>query len=68
MCHADQRSLVPSIFNRRIWRNINASACFLNMTMDTDQGVQWRAVLEAIGYDYMSVTDIYKKQACHLNL
>ncbi len=31
------------------------------MTMDTDQGVQWRAVLEAIGYDYMSVTDIYKK-------
>ena len=39
----------------------NASACFLNMTMDTDQGVQWRAVLEAIGYDYMSVTDIYKK-------
>ena len=39
----------------------NASACFLNMTMDTDQGVQWRAVLEAIGYDYISVTDIYKK-------
>ncbi len=31
------------------------------MTMDTDQGVQWRAVLEAIGYDYISVTDIYKK-------
>ena len=38
-----------------------ASACFLNMSMDTDQAVQWRAVLEAIGYDYMSVTDIYKK-------
>lgn len=39
----------------------NASACFLNMSMDTDQAVQWRAVLEAIGYDYMNVTDIYKK-------
>lgn len=39
----------------------DASACFLNMSMDTDQAVQWRAVLEAIGYDYMSVTDIYKK-------
>lgn len=41
--------------------NSNASACFLNMSMDTDQAVLWRAVLEAIGYDYMAVTDIYKR-------
>ena len=35
----------------------DASGCFLNMTMDTDQAVLWRAVLEAIGYDYMEITD-----------
>lgn len=46
----------------------NASACFLNMTMDTDQATQWRAVLEAIGYDYMSVTDIYKKAGVPLEV
>ena len=46
----------------------NASACFLNMSMDTDQAVQWRAVLEAIGYDYMSVTDIYKKAGVPLKV
>ena len=38
----------------------DVSACFLNMTMDTDQGILWNAVLEAIGYDYMGVTDAYK--------
>lgn len=47
--------------------NSNASACFLNMSMDTDQAVLWRAVLEAIGYDYMSVTDIYKKAGIPLD-
>lgn len=46
----------------------NASAGFLNMTMDTDQAVMWRAVLEAIGYDYMSVTDIYKKAGVPLEI
>lgn len=30
------------------------------MTMDTNQEVLWRAVLEAIGYDYISVTDVYR--------
>lgn len=39
----------------------NASGCFLNMGMDTDQATLWRAVLEAIGYDYIGITDIYKK-------
>ena len=46
----------------------NASAGFLNMSMDTDQAVMWRAVLEAIGYDYMSVTDIYKKAGVALEI
>lgn len=48
--------------------NTQASACFLNMSMDTDQGVLWRAVLEAIGYDYMGVTDIYKKAGANLDV
>lgn len=38
----------------------DASGCFLNLTMDTDQAVLWHAVLEAIGYDYMEITDIYR--------
>ena len=38
----------------------NASGCFLNLTLDDDQGVMWRAVLEAIGYDYMEITDTYR--------
>lgn len=40
---------------------VNASGCFLNMTMDTNQFVLWRAVLEAIGYDYMEIIDVYRK-------
>ncbi|MCI1930090.1 MAG: FGGY family carbohydrate kinase [Clostridia bacterium] len=46
----------------------NASGCFLNLTMDTNQAVMWRAVLEAIGYDYIGVTDIYKKAGVELNI
>lgn len=38
----------------------NASGCFMNMTLDCDQFVQWRAVLEAIGYDYMEICDTYR--------
>lgn len=37
-----------------------ATGCFLNMTLDTDQAVLWRAVLEAIGYDYMEITKLYR--------
>lgn len=44
-----------------------ASGCFLNMTMDTDQAVLWRAVLEAIAYDYIGVTDIYRAAGVDLN-
>jgi len=46
----------------------NACACFLNLSMDSDQGVLWRAVLEAIGYDYIGVTDIYKKAGVALDV
>ncbi len=45
----------------------DASGCFLNMTMDTDQAVLWRAVLEAIGYDYMEITDLYRKAGIDLS-
>ncbi len=45
----------------------NASGCFLNMTMDTDQSVLWRAVLEAIGYDYIGVTDVYRSAGVNLD-
>ena len=34
--------------------------CFLNMTMDTDQAVLWRSVLEAIAFDYREVVDTYR--------
>ena len=37
-----------------------ATGCFLNMTMDTNQATLWRAVLEAIGYDYMEITELYR--------
>lgn len=37
-----------------------ATGCFLNMTLDTDQATLWRAVLEAIGYDYMEITELYR--------
>ncbi|MCI8485047.1 MAG: FGGY-family carbohydrate kinase [Lachnospiraceae bacterium] len=45
----------------------NASGSFLNMTMDTDQSVLWRAVLEAIGYDYIGVTDVYRGAGVNLD-
>lgn len=45
----------------------NASGSFLNMTMDTDQATLWRAVLEAIGYDYIGVTDVYRSGGVNLD-
>ncbi len=45
----------------------DACGCFMNITMDTDQKVLWRSVLEAIGYDYIGVTDIYRKAGVDLN-
>lgn len=45
----------------------DAIGCFLNMTMDTDQNTLWRAVLEAIGYDYMEITDLYRSAGIDLS-
>ena len=44
-----------------------ASGCFLNLTLDDGQGVMWRAVLEAIGYDYMEITDTYRSSGVVLD-
>ncbi len=45
----------------------DASGSFLNMTMATDRGTMWRAVLEAIGYDYITVTDEYRDAGVDLS-
>ena len=45
----------------------NASGAFLNLTTNTDQGIMWRAVLEAIGYDYIYVADMYRNAGCNLD-
>ena len=39
----------------------DVKGAFLNMTLDTDQFVLWRSVLEAIAYDYKNVTDAYRQ-------
>lgn len=45
----------------------NATGCFLNMTLDTEQAAMWHAVLEAIGYDYMEITDLYRSAGVDLS-
>jgi len=45
----------------------NVKGCFLNMTLDTDQFVLWRAVLESIAYDYMEITDAYRNAGIEIN-
>ncbi|MFA6850894.1 MAG: FGGY family carbohydrate kinase [Selenomonadaceae bacterium] len=42
-------------------------ASFMNMTMDTDQFILWRAVLEAIAYDYLEVTDTYRRAGIRID-
>ncbi len=34
---------------------------FSGLTLDSDQGALWRCVLEGIGYDYMEITDQYRR-------
>lgn len=46
---------------------MDASGAFLNMTLDTDRPALWRSVLEAIGYDYMGVTDLYRDAGVDLS-
>ncbi|WP_329887840.1 FGGY-family carbohydrate kinase [Pseudoramibacter sp. HA2172] len=45
----------------------NAFGGFLNVTAETNQATMWRAVLEAISYDYMGVTDIYRAGGANLD-
>ena len=37
------------------------------MTMDDDQFVMWRSVLEAIGYDYIGLADSYRAAGVNLD-
>lgn len=39
---------------------------FTGLTLDSDQGAMWRCVLEGIGYDYMEITDRYRKAGIDL--
>jgi len=45
----------------------NVKGCFMNMTLDTDQFVLWRAVLESIAYGYMEITDAYRNAGIEIN-
>lgn len=45
----------------------DASGCFLNMGLNTDRYAMWRAVLEAICYDYMNVTEMYRSAGLDLS-
>ena len=40
---------------------------FTGLTLDSDQGAMWRCVLEGIGYDYMEVTDAYRRAGIDLS-
>lgn len=44
-----------------------ASGCFLNMSLDTNQATLWKSVLEAIGYEYIAITNNYKKALINLD-
>lgn len=44
-----------------------ASGCFLNLGLDTDCYVMWRAVLESIGYDYMRIVDLCRSAGASLS-
>ncbi len=45
----------------------DVKGCFLNMTMDSDQAVLWRSVLEAIAYDYGDVVANYRNAGIKIN-
>ncbi|MCY6485523.1 FGGY family carbohydrate kinase [Clostridium aestuarii] len=45
----------------------NIKAGFLNMDLDTDRYVLWRAVLEAIGYDYLEVINTYRNKGINID-
>ena len=43
-----------------------SAGSFTGLTLDSDQGAMWRCVLEGIGYDYMEITDRYRKAGIDL--
>lgn len=45
----------------------NIRGCFLNMGMDTDQFILWRAVLEAIAGEYSEIADRCRKSGTPVN-
>jgi xylulokinase len=45
----------------------NASGCFLNMTSATGRGEMWRAILESIAFEYLSLADSIRANGIHLN-
>lgn len=45
----------------------HASAGFLNLSLEDDIYVMWRAVLEGIGFDYMQICKIYKQAGISLD-
>lgn len=46
---------------------IHVRGTFTGLTLDSDQGALWRCVLEGIGYDYMEITDRYRKAGIDLS-
>ncbi|MGE4276687.1 MAG: FGGY-family carbohydrate kinase, partial [Lawsonibacter sp.] len=44
-----------------------ASGCFLNMTSSTERGELWRAVLESIAYEYLSLTNSLRDNGIHVD-
>lgn len=44
----------------------NVRGTFTGLTLNSDQGALWRCVLEGIGYDYMEITDRYRKAGIDL--
>jgi xylulokinase len=45
----------------------HASGCFLNMTTNTEQGEMWRAVMESIAYEYLSIIDSLRESGIKLD-
>lgn len=47
--------------------NAKKCGCFLGLTLEDDQAVMWRSVLESIGYDYMEICDYYRAAGVNLD-
>ena len=46
--------------------NNKKCGCFLGLTLDDDQSVMWRSVLESIGFDYMEICGLYRSAGVDL--